>query len=82
MEVDGTANSVVEVDVVHEPMGLTNPQGNAYTLKETILESEAVAKRLIDPFVSRSWKVINPSSVNHMGAPVGYKLIPTGGEKN
>ena len=78
MAVDGEENTVVEVDVVSEPMGAANPAGNAYQLRETVLASESVARRVIEPYASRTWTVINPGSTNHMGKPVGYKLVPTG----
>jgi primary-amine oxidase len=31
---------------------------------------------MIDPLAARSWKVVNQSSLNGLGQPVGYKLIP------
>ncbi|MBM3681523.1 MAG: primary-amine oxidase [Actinobacteria bacterium] len=78
LDVDGPGNTVIEVDAVAQPMGPANPDGNAYTIRETTLASEARAQRDIDPFAGRYWKVVNPSSTNHLGKPRGYKLLPTG----
>ena len=77
MDIDGEANSVVEVDSLAHPMGPDNPDGNAYFTRETVLSSESSAQRDIDPYANRYWKVINPNKVNHTGKPVGYKLMPT-----
>ena len=78
LDVDGADNTVYEVDAVAHPMGPENPAGNAYVTRETPLSSESIARRIIDPFASRFWKVVNPGRANHMGKPVGYKLMPGG----
>jgi primary-amine oxidase len=76
LEVDGEGNSVVEVESFNLPQGERNPYGSAYETRETVLESESRAKRLIDPIQGRFWKIINPNKKNHVGKSVGYKLIP------
>jgi primary-amine oxidase len=76
MSVDGTNNSVCEVDTEAEPPGPTNPYGNAFYAKSTVLTTELEAQRLIEPFKGRYWKIINPDVCNKMGYPVAYKLIP------
>jgi primary-amine oxidase len=76
MEVDGTANSIYEVNTKAEPIGETNPYGNAFYAESTLLPTEQAAQRLVDPLRGRFWKVVNPSVVNRLGQPVGYKLIP------
>jgi primary-amine oxidase len=75
-DLDGQANSVYEVDSESEPMGPTNPYGNAFYAKPTLLPSEQAAQRLVDPFKARYWKVVNPQVHNRLGQPVGFKLIP------
>lgn len=75
-DLDGQANSVYEVDSEAEPMGPSNPYGNAFFAKSTLLASEQAAQRLVDPFKARYWKVVNPQVHNRLGQPVGYKLIP------
>jgi primary-amine oxidase len=79
MMVDGPANSVVEVNCEPLPWGPENPRGNAWTARETLLAREAEAQRTIEPRTARYWKIVNPSSLNALGQPVAYKLVP---EKN
>ncbi|MEI6229085.1 MAG: primary-amine oxidase [Actinomycetes bacterium] len=76
LDIDGVENSVLEIDAVAAPMGPENPHGAAYTTRSTVLATESAAQRVIDPFANRYWKVINPNRLNHVGAPVGYKLVP------
>jgi primary-amine oxidase len=76
MQVDGERNSVYEVDSVPLPPGADNPYGNAWVTRKTLLGRESEAQRLIDPFAARVWYVVNPSSVNELGQPAGYKLMP------
>ena len=76
LDIDGTDNSVVEVESFAHPIGEKNPYGGAYETRETILASEKKAQRLIDPMKSRFWKIVNPNKNNHVGHSVGYKLIP------
>ena len=76
LDVDGNTNTVVEVDSVAHPLGPRNPSGAAYEITETPLLNESNAQRLIDPMAGRFWKVVNPEKPNHVGHPVGYKLVP------
>jgi primary-amine oxidase len=76
MMVDGLNNSVYEVNTEAEPSGPENPHGNAYFAKATLLPTESEAQRVIDPLAGRFWKVVNPAVLNHIGEPVGYKLMP------
>jgi primary-amine oxidase len=76
LDVDGTTNSVYEVDVEAEPAGPDNPWGNAFAARATLLEREQAARRVVDPARSRVWKVVNPAVVNAAGDPVAYKLVP------
>ena len=69
--VDGIAGTIdVEVEARAEEVLVVR--------RETPLASESLAQRVIDPFASRFWKVVNPTRTNHMGKPVGYKLMPGG----
>jgi primary-amine oxidase len=76
LDVDGLENSVYETHSERAPAGEANPWGNAFLAAETLLETEAKAQRLIDPLSARSWKVVNPSVLNHLGRPVAYRLVP------
>jgi primary-amine oxidase len=76
LDVDGTENTVVEVDAQAEPMGEGNPHGNAFGARSRRLRCERQAQRLADSAKSRSWKVVNERRRNAVGEPVAYKLIP------
>ena len=76
LDVDGTANSVYEVNGVPLPHGEENPWGTAFTSKKTLLRRESEAQREVDPLSGRYWKVVNDDSRNAVGEPVGYKLVP------
>ncbi len=75
MAVDGDANSVVECDTLVEEDD-ANPHGNAFYLRETILQTELAAARRANPATQRYWKIVNPNKLNAVGRPVGYKLEP------
>lgn len=78
MAIDGFANRVEEEDVVRVPMGEGNERGNAFTRKRTILGTESEAVREADMRAGRTWIISNPTSLNRLGEPVGYKLHPQG----
>ncbi len=76
MSVDGEANSIHEVNTVAEAPGSDNPHGNAFYAESTPLKTELEAQRIVDPLRGRNWVVSNPSVINSLGSPVGYKLMP------
>ncbi|ALE04840.1 histamine oxidase (plasmid) [Arthrobacter sp. ERGS1:01] len=78
MMVDGENNRVEELDLMRLPKGPGNPHGNAFTQKRTVLASEAAAVRDADGALGRVWHISNPTSLNHLGHPVGYTLYPEG----
>ena len=75
-DIDGTVNTVEEVDAVPLPPGPDNPFGNAWVSQATPLVSERQAQRDIDPGRSRHWRIVNPEVKNRLGQPVGYRLLP------
>ncbi|MEM6498753.1 MAG: primary-amine oxidase, partial [Pseudomonadota bacterium] len=75
MSIDGDRNAVVECDTVAEPAGPENPYGNAFFVKETLLETEGGRKRNSDS--ERFWKFESRERTNAMGKPTAYKLEPT-----
>jgi len=75
-DVDGGENSVYEVNSHAEPMGIGNPQGNAFYAESTLLATEQQAQRIINPLSGRYWKVVNPNVLNRLGQPVGFKIAP------
>jgi len=77
LDVDGTENTVYEVNAVPVPPGPENPWSNAFHAEATRLDTERVAQRDMNAATSRSWRVVNEGVTNRLGQPVGYKLIPT-----
>lgn len=74
LDVDGTANSVVELNNQAFPeLGLRK---NAFGVVPTVLETEADARRDLNFQTARKWTVINPNSKNAMADPHGYLLVP------
>jgi len=76
VEIDGAENSVFEVDTLPSAPGDDNPHGNAFAPTATLLESELVARRRVDPGRSRVWKIVNRAARNGLGLPTAYKLLP------
>ena len=74
MTVDGTRNTVEEVDVVAIDDDAANPYGNAFTTRTTVLEREGDAARLADAASSRTWRIVNRDRRNHVGQPTSYAL--------
>ncbi len=72
MAVDGDANRLVELNVMHPPMGGDNPNGNAFRVEETVLETEGGRKRNADS--ERLWKVESASATNALGRATAYRL--------
>ena len=75
LDIDGGTNTVIEVDSVATPVGPENPHGSAYITTQDVIKSEKVAARLLDLGKSRYWKIINPNKKNHVGQPVGFKIL-------
>jgi primary-amine oxidase len=75
-DLDGTANSVYQVDVLPDEPGPANPYGNAFSARPTLLETEKQARGHLDLRTSRTWKIVNPAMRNTVGEPVGYKFMP------
>ncbi len=75
VEVDGSANSVYEVEARPVPPGPDNPWSNAFEPVTTLLEREGEAQRVTDAAHSRCWKVVS-TTPNRLGLPTAYKLVP------
>ena len=74
--IDGAANTVQQIDIVADPLGEDNPFHNAFHARATDLISESQALANLSIETARTWKVINPSVLNAVGEPVGYKFFP------
>lgn len=75
-DLDGTANTVQQLDVIAEPEGENNSYGNAFVAQATNLTTEKQARAHLNLQTGRSWKIINPSRKNSVGTPVGYRFLP------
>ncbi len=78
MDVDSPKNTVVEVNASALPEGEGNPGENGILLEETVLATEAAARRDLSLASARKWKVFNPEVRNALGQNTGYALIPGG----
>jgi primary-amine oxidase len=76
-DVDGTTNTVCQVEAERVPTGSENPLGNAFRQKVTVLATESDAQRETNAASSRHWRIVNPERLNRLGSPIGYKLVPT-----
>lgn len=76
MDIDGTKNSVLEMNTEALPPGPANPYSNAFTMKETVFHNEREAVRQMSLAASRRWTVFNPEVRNSLGYPAGYTLLP------
>ena len=74
--VDGTDNSIYEVDVVPDPPGPDNPLNNAFRAVATRLETASGAVRDPAPELSRTWRIVNERTTNGLGQHPAYRLHP------
>ncbi|WP_375477891.1 primary-amine oxidase [uncultured Nostoc sp.] len=77
-DVDGQANSVMEMNVNALPMDEKNPLGNAIAVAETPLAKETAAVRDLNMKSSREWMIVSADKKNVLGAAPGYMLMPEG----
>ncbi len=75
LDVDGSANSVVEQNTMPMPAGKDNPYDGAFTMQDTVFKRELEAQRLLNIATNRRWKVINPNVKNSLGQSTGYLLV-------
>ncbi len=75
-DLDGTNNSVYQVDIVQGAEGEDDPYGNAFYASPTLLQTEKQARARLNLETARTWKIVNPNVLNAVGEPVGYKLMP------
>lgn len=73
---DGSKNSVYEVEAERIPMGDDNPYGNAMRPKMRLLAEESEAQSDLNIQASRYWRIENTEVKNGLGTPVGYNLFP------
>jgi primary-amine oxidase len=74
--IDGANNTVQQIDIVADPASADNPYHNAFHAEAADLTTEHQAQAHLNVDTSRTWKIVNPSVLNAMGNPVGYKFFP------
>ena len=77
LDVDGAGNTVYATESKPAKPGPDDPYALGLTVESTPLRTEAEGKQDYDWSVQRGWKVVNENVANGLGAPVGYKLIPS-----
>jgi len=77
LEIDGVHNTVCMTESSAPPTGPDNPYGLALVSTSTPLLTEADGKQDFRWETQRGWKVVNTNVTNHLGTPVGYKLVPS-----
>lgn len=73
---DGSNNTVQQLDVVADPLDESNPYENAFHVQATDLLTEKQARARLNMETARTWKFVNPAVKNAVGEPVGYKFMP------
>jgi primary-amine oxidase len=76
LDIDGQANTAVEVNTRSVPSGPENPYGNAFIAEATPLSKELAAQRTVNTPSSRFWRVVNQTKKNEMGGPTAYRFCP------
>jgi primary-amine oxidase len=77
LDIDGSDNTVLEVDSSAVPISDENPHGLAMITTSTPVRSEAESARDFNWARQRSWKIANPNKQNAVGADVAYRLVPS-----
>jgi primary-amine oxidase len=75
-DVDGTNNSVHEMNTRAQPAGRANPNLNGMIMEETLLGTERAAQRPMNMQTARTWLVVNPAAHNTLGHNTSYILVP------
>ncbi len=76
MDIDGQANSVMEMNSKLVPPGKDNPYSNGFIVEPTLFKTEKEAQRNISYETARDWHIMNGAKHNALGQHVGYMLMP------
>jgi primary-amine oxidase len=78
LDVDGAdGQTVEEVELAAAPFDPElNPFGNGLVRRVTRLQTGADGRRLVNANTARHWRISNAGSLNRLGKPVAYKLLP------
>lgn len=75
-DVDGTRNSVTEMNTSAMPAGADNPNLNGFLMRESMFKTESEAARNMDMLAARVWTVTNFAAKNSLGHHTSYILVP------
>lgn len=75
-DVDGTRNSVTEMNTSAMPAGANNPYLNGFMMRESVFKTETEAQRKMDMQAARVWTVTNFSAKNSLGHHTAFILVP------
>lgn len=75
-DVDGTNNSVTELNSAAMPKSADNPYSNGFVMRETMFKNEREAQRSLDMQTARVWSVMNPTAKNPLGHNTSFIIIP------
>jgi primary-amine oxidase len=75
-DLDGTANTIQQLDMVADDIDDANPFENAFHGQATNLQTEKQAAAKLNFETMRTWRITNPSVKNAVGQPVAYKFFP------
>ena len=75
-DIDGTKNSVTEMNTSAMPAGANNPYLNGFVMRESVFKTETEAQRKMDMQTARTWSVMNPSAKNSLGHHTSFILVP------
>jgi primary-amine oxidase len=78
LDIDGADNQTVEeIEMTAAPFDPEhNPFGNGLVRRVTPLLTGSDGRRLVNANTARHWRVSNAGSLNRLGQPVAYKLLP------
>lgn len=75
-DIDGTQNSVTEMNTSAMPAGTNNPYLNGFVMRESVFKTETEAQRKMDMQAARVWTVTNFSAKNSLGHHPSFILVP------
>jgi primary-amine oxidase len=75
-DVDGTNNSVTELNTSAMPAGKNNEYLNGFVMRESVFKKESEAQRKMDIAAARVWTVTNFAAKNSLGHHTSYILVP------
>ena len=75
-DLDGTGNTVQQVDMVADELDDTNPFENAFRARVTNLMTEKQAAANLNLETMRTWRIVSSTAKNAVGEPTAYKFFP------